>query len=116
MGWIESLKTKTKMNPQEEQAFADRMVRVHLRGSDTNMTNAEKALGLVKRLRRLTGMLILNVLVVIFYAYAFYMSLTQLEPLVFGLIFGAFMLNVALIVYQRKQIQRAIDFLKLEIS
>jgi hydrogenase-4 membrane subunit HyfE len=102
------------MNPQEEQAFADRMVRVHLRGSGTTLSNAEKVLGLEKRLRRLTAMLVLNVLVVIFYAYAFYMSLTQLEPLVFGLIFGAFMLNVLLIVYQRKQISRAIDFLKLE--
>lgn len=97
---------------EERREFAERMVRVHVRGAHPDMTDDEKAEGLERRHKRLLFMLILNVFLIALYAYTFIAGITHLGEVVFWLIAVAFVLNVLLLFYQRSQLARAIAFLR----
>lgn len=96
----------------EGRELVERMVRVHVRGAHPDMTDDEKHLGLKQRYKWLALMLGLNMVLVAVYAYTFYAGITQLGQMVFYLILGAFGVNVLLILYQRRQIGRAIAYLE----
>jgi hypothetical protein len=96
----------------EGRDLVERMVRVHVRGASPDMTDDDKLLGLKQRFKWLAFMFGLNVVLVCVYAYTFYAGITQLSQSVFYLILGAFGVNVMLILYQRKQIGRAIAYLE----
>ncbi len=96
----------------EGRDLVERMVRVHVRGANPEMTDDEKLLGLKQRFKWLALMFGLNILLVAVYAYTFYTGITQLGQAVFYLILGAFGMNVLLILYQRRQLGRAIAYLE----
>ncbi len=97
---------------EERREFAERMVRVHVRGAHPEMTDAEKADGLQARKKRLVVMLALNISLISLYAYTFVAGITHLSGFVFWFVAVAFALNVLLLLYQRRQITRAIDFFR----
>jgi uncharacterized membrane protein YcfT len=96
----------------EGRELVERMVRVHVRGANPDMTDDDKLLGLKQRFKWLALMFGLNILLVVIYAYTFYSGITQLGQAVFYLILGAFGMNVLLILYQRRQLGRAIAYLE----
>lgn len=96
----------------EGRELVERMVRVHVRGARPDMDDNEKLMGLKQRHKWLGLMFILNVLLVIIYAYSFFSGVTTLGYTIFYLILGAFVVNVLLILYQRRQIGRAIAYLE----
>jgi len=96
----------------EDRYLVERMVKVHVRGASPDMTDEDKLLGLKQRFKWLALMLGLNIVLVIVYTYTFYSGITQLGQSVFYLILGAFGVNVLLILFQRKQIGRAIAYLE----
>jgi hypothetical protein len=96
----------------EGRELVERMVRVHVRGANPDMTDEDKLLGLKQRFKWLALMFGLNIVLVSVYAYTFYAGITQLGQTVFYLILGAFGVNVLLIVYQRRQLGRAIAYLE----
>lgn len=96
----------------EGRELVERMVRVHVRGANPDMSDDEKLLGLKQRHKWLRLMLVLNVFLVAIYAYSFFSGITTLGYTVFYLILGAFVVNVLLILYQRGQIGKAIAYLE----
>jgi hypothetical protein len=96
----------------EGRELVERMVKAHVRGASPDMTDNQKLLGLKQRFKWLALMFGLNVVLVCLYAYTFYAGITQLSQTVFYLILGAFVVNVLLIVYQRRLIGSAIAYLE----
>ena len=96
----------------EGRLLVERMVKVHVRGAHPDMSDDEKLLGLKQRFKWLALMLVLNFFLVAIYAYSFYSGITTLGHTVFYLILGAFGVNVLLILYQRKQLGKAIAYLE----
>lgn len=66
---------------------------------------------LKKRERRLLYFLIGNVIAVIFFAYSYFHRISTLNNTMYLVLFGIFILNVFLIMYQKKQIRRVIEYI-----
>jgi len=95
----------------EEQEFVERMVRVHVRNAHPEMTDDDKLIGFLQRRKWLTLMLVVNLVIVAGYSYSFYADITTMSITLFYVVLVAFALNVLLLVYQRRQLARAIAYL-----
>lgn len=96
----------------EERDFAERMVRIHVRWADPDANFDEKAAMLEHRNKRLVYMLLLNVAVVVVYAVLYIQGLLPISKFAFFLVAGAAAFSVMIVVYQRNQIGRAIEYFK----
>ena len=71
-----------------------------------------KLQALNKRDRRLYYFLIANIIAAVFFVYSYIRGLSTLNGYMYIVIFGIFILNVFLLLYQRKQIKRLKKYLK----
>lgn len=65
-----------------------------------------------KRDRRIYYFLIANLVAAVFFVYSYFRGLSTLSGYMYLVLFGIFILNVFLLVYQRKQIKRLRTYLK----
>ncbi len=71
-----------------------------------------KLQALNKRDRRLYYFLVANIIAVVFFIYSYIRGLSTLSGYMYLILFGIFILNVFLLVYQRKQIKHVKEYLK----
>ncbi|MCH8494297.1 MAG: hypothetical protein LAT57_01525 [Balneolales bacterium] len=87
------------------------VLNLHL-GKDFRELDVETCLaGLSKKRSRYWIMIAVNAFALIFFSYSFIYEITQFSDVVYYALGTVFVLNVLLIVYQRKQISKAIEFL-----
>src|SRR5690625_2079287 len=84
--------------------------RVHLRGIDENLSPGGKVEALRGRDRNKKGMLLFNVLAILFFTWSHFFSITTLSNTVYYILLVVFSLNVSLILLQRKQIRELAGF------
>lgn len=87
----------------------ERFEKVHLRGADENLTTSERIEFLNKRIRKKNWLIGLNVLAILFFSYSFYYGITQLGETLFTILVVVFIVNVGLILLQKRQITEMIE-------
>jgi len=85
---------------------------LHLGKEYAAISTQDKLAALRKRRSRYWVMIAVNALALFFFSYSFIYEITQLNDIVYYALGTVFVLNVLLIFHQRKQINRAIDFLE----
>jgi len=88
---------------------------VHLR-SEKDLTDAEKITALNKKNRSKTIHLVVNIAIIIVFAFMFAAGLTTFANWFYYILFGVFALNLILIHLQKKQINSLIDYLNYKIE
>lgn len=85
---------------------------IHLKKEQQDLALPEKIEALEKRDRSKWWHLVINLAALLFFGYSFYFDITQLGRTLFLIITVVFVVNVGLILYQKKQISELIDYLK----
>lgn len=85
---------------------------IHLKKDQLELPIADKVEALEKRGRSKWWHLMINVVAILFFGYSFYYDITQLGQTFFIIITAVFGINVGLILYQKKQINELIEYLK----
>lgn len=85
---------------------------IHLKKDQLDLPLAEKIKALEKRGRSKWWHLLINFAAILFFGYSFYYGITRLGQTLFIVITVVFGVNVGLILYQKKQINELIDYLK----
>ncbi|HKL19596.1 MAG TPA: hypothetical protein VJ905_11530 [Halalkalibaculum sp.] len=95
----------------QEQERYQSYLKIHLKKDQLDLPIAEKIEALEKRDRTKWWHLLINAAAILFFGYSFYYNITQLGNTFLYIIMGVFIVNVGLILYQKKQISELIDFL-----
>lgn len=103
----------TTSNKSEE--WVDKHLHAHLKDEQLEAPNGEKIEILKKRKRSRWWMLVINIAVILFFGYSFYFGITQLSDTFFYILLAVFVINMALIYYQTKQLKELIAYLKEQI-
>jgi amino acid transporter len=95
---------------QEKERYQS-YLKIHLKKDQFDLPLAGKIEALEKRDRTKWWHLLINFAAILFFGYSFYYDITQLGNTFLYIIMGVFIVNVGLILYQKKQINELIDFL-----
>lgn len=95
---------------QDEQRYQS-YLKVHLKKDQQELSIPEQIEALEKRDRSRWWHLFVNLAAIFFFGYSFYFNITQLSQTFFIIIMVVFGINVGLILYQKKQIRRLINYL-----
>lgn len=68
-----------------------------------------------KRRNRFYLMIFVNVLALIFFSYSFLNDITQISDFVYYALGVVFVMNISLIFYQRKQLNRTLEYLERQL-
>lgn len=85
---------------------------IHLKKDQRDLPVPEKIEALEKRDRSKWWHLVINLAALLFFGYSFYFDITQLGTTLFLIIIIVFVINVGLILFQKKQISELINYLK----
>lgn len=86
--------------------------RAQLKNDQLSLPIEEQVNLLHKKKRKQLWFLLVNILAILFFCYSFFYGITQLSATIFYILAAVFLLNVALILYQRSQIRELIDYLE----
>ncbi|MDZ7715935.1 MAG: hypothetical protein U5J95_06940 [Balneolaceae bacterium] len=100
------------MYDKNEQQRLHSYLNIHLKKDQLELSPEKKIEALQKRDRAKMWHIIINVIAILFFGYSFYYNITELGQTFFYIIFAVFGVNVGLILYQKKQINELISFLK----
>ncbi|MGK7371631.1 MAG: hypothetical protein ACNS64_15575 [Candidatus Halalkalibacterium sp. M3_1C_030] len=95
----------------QEQERYQSYLKIHLKKDQLDLPIAEKIEALEKRNRTKWWHLLINIAAILFFGYSFYYNITQLGDTFLYIIMGVFIVNVGLILYQKRQINELIDYL-----
>jgi magnesium-transporting ATPase (P-type) len=70
---------------------------------------------LIKRGKRFYLMIFVNILALIFFSYSFLNDITQISDFVYYALGAVFVMNISLIFYQRKQLNRTLEYLRNQL-
>jgi len=101
-----------KNNPPNIPAAIRAVLELHVGKNHIEVPNNIKLELLEKRVKRYRIMILVNLFALLFFSYSFISGITQIGDLVYYGLGVVFVLNMALIFYQRKQVIQAIDYLK----
>ena len=87
------------------------LLKVHLTDEQQAQPPAEQRQALQKKKRKQSLFLAINLLAIAFFGYSFYSGITQLSTTIWYILIAVFVLNVGLIFYQKKQLNRCISYL-----
>lgn len=96
---------------EEDQERFDSYRKVHLKKDQLELSITDQIEALQQRDRSKWWHLALNIAALLVFGYSFYYDITQLGSTFFVIITIVFVVNVILIFYQKKQIQKTIDYL-----
>lgn len=96
----------------EDQERLQSYLRVHLKDDELSLTDDEQINILKKKNRKQNWFLVINIAAILFFGYSFFYNITQLGDTFLYILFGVFVLNVALIYFQKKQLTKLIDYLQ----
>ncbi|MEX2600979.1 MAG: hypothetical protein WD355_04985 [Balneolaceae bacterium] len=96
-------------NLYDDKEQLERLEKVHLRGADENLAPGERIEFLKKRIRKKNWLIGLNVLAILFFSYSFYYGITQLGETLFTILVVVFVINVGLVLLQKRQIAEMIE-------
>lgn len=100
-----------KYDSQKQERYRS-YLNTYLKKEQLDLSIAEKIEALEKRGRSKWWHLLINIAAILFFGYSFYYGITQLGQTFFIIITVVFGINVGLIVYQKKQIDELIGYLK----
>jgi len=60
--------------------------------------------------------LLLNIVIILFFAYSYFYDITSLGDLLFYILVVVFLINVIMLIYQRKQIDELISYYQYKID
>jgi len=89
--------------------------KVHLR-KKTDLPDREKVPVLEKKKQSKIYQLLLNIAVILFFAYSYFYNITSLGDIFFYLLVFVFMINVMMLIYQRKQINKLIEYYRYKVN
>ena len=89
--------------------------RVHLR-KKTDLPDKQKVPALEKKRRSKLYQLLLNIAIILFFAYSYFYDITSLGNLLFYILVIVFLINVFMLIYQRKQIDELIDYYQYKMN
>lgn len=95
----------------QEQERYQSYLKIHLKKDQIDLPIAEKIKALDKRDKTKWWHLSINFAAILFFGYSFYYNITQLGDTFLYIIMGVFIVNVGLILYQKRQINKLIDYL-----
>ncbi len=96
---------------QQQERFRS-YINIHLKNNEQSLPLSEQISALYKKDRNKWWHFAINLAAILFFGYSFYTDITQLNPIIFYVIFAVFGINVVLIFYQKKQIHQLIDYLE----
>lgn len=85
---------------------------IHLKKDQRDLPIEGKIDALEKRDRAKWWHLVINIAAILFFGYSFYFDITQLSSTLFLIIMVVFVINVGLILFQKKQINTLIKYLE----
>ncbi|HMB97805.1 MAG TPA: hypothetical protein VKM36_04950 [Balneolaceae bacterium] len=88
---------------------------VHLR-KKTDLPDKQKIPALEKKRRSKLYQLLLNIVIILFFAYSYFYDITSLGDLLFYILVVVFLINVIMLIYQRKQIDELISYYQYKID
>jgi len=88
---------------------------VHLR-KKTDLPDKQKIPALEKKRRSKLYQLLLNIVIILFFAYSYFYDITSLGDLLFYILVIVFLINVIMLIYQRKQIDELIGYYQYKID
>lgn len=98
-------------NESQQQRF-ESYLNIHLKKHQRDLPVTEKITALKQRDRNKWWHLLINVLAVGLFGYSFFFGITQLSDTFLIILVIVFIINVALIFYQKRQIRDLIAYLK----
>ena len=101
-----------KNTPSSIPAAIRAVLELHVGKNHLEVPNTVKLELLEKRVKRYRIMILVNLFALLFFSYSFISGITQIGDLVYYGLGVVFVLNMALIFYQRKQVIQTIDYLK----
>jgi len=90
-------------------------VNVHLR-KKTDLPDKQKIPALEKKRRSKLYQLLLNIAIILFFAYSYFYDITSLGDLLFYILVIVFLINVIMLIYQRKQIDELVGYYQYKID
>lgn len=106
-------KTESDMTYRQEEISRIRTVLDYHVGKDRDSKSKSEQIRLLKlRKRRFFFITAINILALVFFGYWFFSGITQLPSWIFWILAVVFVLNLMSVVWQRKQIDDAIDYLE----
>lgn len=102
---------KDTYDSQQKERYQS-YLKIHLKKDQLDLPIAEKIDALQNRDRTKWWHLLINIAAILFFGYSFIYNITQLGNTFLYIIMGVFVINVGLILYQKKQIHELIEFLR----
>lgn len=84
---------------------------IHLKKQQRNLPPDQKIEALQKRDRNMWFRLLLNIVIILLFGYSYYYGITNLGATILIILLVIFLLNVAMIFYQKKQIKELIQYI-----
>lgn len=103
----------TDLHTQDHERL-ESYLRVHLKNGQLSQPKEEQITLLQKKKRKQLWFLFINIIAILFFGYSFFYEITRLSNTIFYILFGVFVINVFLILYQRKQLGQLIEYLEKE--
>lgn len=97
---------------REDEERLQSYLRIHLKDDELSLQEDEQINILKKKSRKQNWFLVINIAAILFFGYSFFYNITQLGDTLLYILFGVFVLNVALIFFQKKQLNKLIDYLQ----
>lgn len=88
---------------------------VHLR-KKADLPDKQKIPALEKKKRSKLYQLLLNIVIILFFGYSYFYDITSLGDLLFYILIIVFLINVIMLIYQRKQIDELIDYYHYKLN
>jgi hypothetical protein len=101
-----------KNTPSSIPAAIRAVLDLHVGKNHPEVPTSIKLELLEKRVKRYRIMILVNLFALMFFSYSFISGITQIGDLVYYGLGVVFVLNMALIIYQRKQVMLTINYLK----
>lgn len=96
----------------EQEERYQSYLNIHLKKDQRDLPVEGKIDALKKRDRDKWRSLVINIAAILFFGYSFYFDITQLGSTLFLIIMVVFVINVGLILFQKKQINTLIKYLE----
>jgi magnesium-transporting ATPase (P-type) len=100
-------------NSEQQERFQS-YLHIHLKEEERSLPQKEQVQILQKKNRKQSWFLGINMAAILFFGYSFYYGITQLSNTLLYILGGVFVINVVLIFYQKKQLNKLIEYLKSE--
>ena len=91
-------------------------LKLYLKEDQRGLSEEEQIEIIQKKNRSKWWHLAINILAIAFFTYSFFEGITQLSDILLYILFGVFVINVGMIFYQKKQMNRLVAYLKWKNS